>query len=179
MPIAPGLMGTPSGYFIAPLSGLSIGIDIAAIGAATPTSVAHGTNNLARVYPFYVPEPIIVLSAYSFNGATAAGNVDIGIYSEALALLVSTGAVAQAGTNALQEYALTDTTIPRGRYYAAISCSLSTATFFSNAYNLHFGKLQGLAQMATAHVLPSTLVPAAVSSAIQPVFGFSIRTLVA
>jgi hypothetical protein len=103
----------------------------------------------------------------------------VGVYTLDGAKLFSTGATAQGTINVTQEVDITDYQLGRGAYYCVISCSLATATFFSTNYNLHFAKQMGWFQMASAHVLPATITPAAFSSAIEPLFGISLRTLIA
>lgn len=170
--------GSPNRLLISPYSAAAHGIEVAALGSAAPASVAHGTANLARGYPFYLSEPALVLKAWWFNGATASGNIDVGVYTLDGAKLFSTGATAQGTINVLQEVDITDYQLGRGVYYCAVSCSSATATLFSTGYNLHFAKSIGWLQMATAHPLPTTLTPAAFTSSIEPTFGIALRTLV-
>jgi hypothetical protein len=114
--------------------------------------------------------------AFTMNGATAAGNVDLGIYEPDSETLIGQLAapIAQAGTNAPQFYAFT-TPIPRGYVDLAMSCSLGTATLFAQTDTI----VRALAatQMAAAHALPATWVPADPSdfAAILPLFGFIDR----
>jgi hypothetical protein len=61
--------------------------------------------------------------------ATVAGNVDVGIYSEAGTRLVNSGSTAQAGTSTIQKVGIADTAIGPGTYYFALTNSTTTATF--------------------------------------------------
>jgi hypothetical protein len=158
--------GDPNRLLISPYSASACGIEIAALGSSAPTSVAHGTANLARGYPFYLSEPALVAKVWWFNGATASGNIDVGVYTLDGTKLFSSGAQAQGTINVIQEFDITDFQLGRGAYYAAISCSSATATLFSNGYNLHFAKAHGWWQMATAHPLPTSVTLAAMSSSI-------------
>lgn len=171
------ISGDPNRLLISPFSVQGVGVDMGASASAAPSSVAHGTNNLARGYPLYLGEPAVITKVWWFNGATAAGNIDVGVYTLDGTRLFSSGATAQGTINAIQEVDITDYQLGRGTYYAAISCSLSTATFFSNSYNLHFSKIMGWWQMATAHPLPASVTIAAMSTAIEPLFGVSLRSL--
>lgn len=171
--------GSPNRVIIGPHSAQAGGVEFAALASAAPASVAHGTINLARFYPFYLSEPIVVVKVWWINGATVNGNTDVGIYTADGTRLISSGAVAQATTGAMQEVDTTDTLLGRGTYYAGISSSSATATYFSNAINVHFAKSFGWAQMASAHVLPATVTLAALAAAIQPMFGVSARTVLA
>jgi hypothetical protein len=116
--------------------------------------------------------------AFWKNGAAVAGNVDVGVYepdSETLIAQLDGGAEAQAGVNAMQFDAFT-TPIPAG--YVDIAISLSdgaTATLFAQTETVV--RAMAASQMAAAHVLPATWVPADPSNfaAILPLFGFLDR----
>jgi hypothetical protein len=171
--------GNPNRLIISPFSAASLGVEIGATGSGAPASVAHGTANLARGYPFYLSEPALLVKAWWFNGGTVSGNTDVGVYTPDGTLLFSSGATAQATINVIQEVDTTDYQLGRGAYYCALSSSSATATYFSNSFNLHFAKAMGWWQAATAHPLPASLTPAALAAAIEPIFGISLRTLVA
>lgn len=171
-------IGDPTHILISPHTAL--GIEYAGLAIAGPASVAHGTVNLARFYPFTLPEPIVVVKLWWANGATANGNTDVGIYTEDGTRIVSTGATAQGTVSVLQEVDITDTQLGRGRYYLGLSSSSATATYLSNAMSVSLSKMLGWAEVASAHPLPATTTLAAFSTAaIQPIFGLSQRTLVA
>jgi hypothetical protein len=53
------------------------------------------------------------------NGATASGNMDVGIYDYAGTRLVSSGSTAQSGTSAFQDFDITDTLLGPGIFYLA------------------------------------------------------------
>jgi hypothetical protein len=175
-------VGLPAPVTISPFSLNALGVDIAAAGMAAPASAALGTINLGRGYPFWVPEPILVVKLWAYNGATANGNTDVGVYSVDGRLLVSNGAAAQSGTSQLQEFNITDTVLGRGWFYMALSTSSATATFFtigaSNATYLQLLKAAGCWQATSAHALPATITFAALAAALLPVCGLSARTLV-
>ena len=111
------------------------------------------------------------------NGATINGSWDVGIYDQEWKLMVSTGSVTQAGTNAVQEQDITDITIGPGLYYAAFAFSSATAAYFSSTVA---GPLAGTGCnfMLSAFPLPATFTSGGLTSAV-PLFGFSQRTLVA
>jgi hypothetical protein len=168
----------PPTVLMSPFSELAQGTEMAALATAAPASVAHGTANLARFYPFVLPEPIVVVKMWWYNGGTVSGNVDVGIYDKDGTKIVSQGNTAQATINVLQEVNIADTVLGRGLFYMALSASSATATFFSNANSVQLAKALGLAQMATANPLPATATLAAVAAAIQPLYGLSGRPLV-
>lgn len=167
---------------ISPFSANALGVEIAAGAMAAPASAAIGTIGLGRGYPFWLPEPLVVAKVWWYNGATANGNVDVGVYSEDGRLLLSAGLTAQGTVSVLQEVDTADTILGRGRFYMALSTSSATGTFFcvgaSNATNLQLLKAAGCWQAASASALPATITFAALAVALVPVCGISGRTLV-
>jgi hypothetical protein len=145
---------------ITPLNYLSIGVEAAAQAAAAPASAAWGTNNLAEIYPFVTTRSFTIQTLFWFNGATLGANVDVGIYDSAFGRLRSTGAVGQVGINTLQLVAVTPLVLAPGRYYLAISLSLSTGTIFqASLTSAARTRYAGVLEQGTAHPLPATLVP--------------------
>jgi hypothetical protein len=176
-------VGPPAPVMISPFSQNAIGVDIAAAAMAAPASAAIATANLARGYPFWLPEPITVLKLWTYSGGTiAATSVDVGVYSEDGRLLVSAGGAAEANASALQEFDVTDTVLGRGRFYMAASISSTTGTFFtvgaSNTTYLQLLKAAGCWQAASAYPLPATITFAALAAALIPICGLSGRLLV-
>lgn len=88
------------------------------------------TDELISYYPFRIFEPATAVKMGYMVGATAAGNVDLGIYNSQENLLVSTGLTAQGAINTLQEINITDTLLNPGTYYMAIKCTAATGTAF-------------------------------------------------
>ena len=85
-------------------------------------------------YPFEVFESAIAVKMSYLVGATAAGNVDLGIYDAQENKLVSTGLTAQGTINTLQEFDITDTLLlPPGVYFMAIKCTDGTGTSFATS----------------------------------------------
>src|SRR3989304_754734 len=78
----------------------SIGIDLAAVLSAAPSSGVMPESNYVVFCPFRLSIPITVVKLWAFNGAAVSGNVDVGIYNSAGLLQVSAGSTAQAVTNA-------------------------------------------------------------------------------
>lgn len=145
------------------------------VGAATiaPVSVAWPTANQAIYLPFAIPSTATFKRGYVYNGATAAGSWDVGIYNEAGTRLASSGAVVMAGINVIQVLSLTaNVTLTPGRYYMGLSNTLATATVFGNAVNVTYRR-SGLYTQATANPLPSTATFATWTSQILPYFGIS------
>lgn len=101
------------------------------LAGGAPVSVAPGST-VRSMSPLYIRDhPQVIRKVGWYNGATVpAGNVELAIYDASLQQLQSTGAVAQSGTNALQEVDWADLTLDVGTYYVAIGYSAATATFF-------------------------------------------------
>ncbi len=177
-------IGEVNRVLIGPHSPQAMGVEYAALAVAAPASTAWGTNNLNRLYPFVLYEPMVVRKLWTYKGGTVTGNVDVGIYAEeggasTVTKIVSAGSTAVAATGSiLQEFDITDTVLGRGRYYMAAALSLSTSTMFCNVSAVTLGKILGWCDGGSTFPLPATITLAAASAAVQPVFGLSGRTLV-
>lgn len=169
-------LGPP--VIISPYSDCALGVEYAAISQAAPASVATGTANLVRMFPFRLSEPMVALKLWWYNGATVNGNVDCAIYAEDGTKLINMGSTAQATINVLQEVDITDTVLGRGRFYCGLGSDSTTATFFSNTTSIALAKAFGWAQATITLPLTSNVTLAAYAAAITPVFGVSGRTLV-
>lgn len=114
------------------LSAGSLGIAGLSLGALTaaPASVAPGAAIQSMSALYVRDQPQVIRKVGWYNGATAAGNVELAIYDASLQQVQTTGSVAQAGTNAIQEVNWTDLTLDVGTYYVAIGFDTATATFF-------------------------------------------------
>ena len=145
------------------ISGVSSG---ATVGAG-----AWPSANLAIFVPWRVVAPTWARRVWYASG-NATGNVDVGIYRDDGSLVVSSGATAQGSTNVVNFINITDTQIPPGDYFLALSCaSASAQPYRSN--NGGFSRSQGVCQMAAAHPLPATATFAAAGQDYMPFFGIS------
>jgi len=128
----------------------TLGLPTNALGGA-----AWPTNNLGIFVPFNLPCPFVVRAAFCHNSTTASGNLDIGVFSQDGALLVSKGSTAMSGTSTLQILTLTETLLQPGAYYMAMSSSTTVAIFNRWAYSAtsgqrHLGILQASSQLPLA-----------------------------
>lgn len=140
------------------------------------TSTAWGTANLGLYFPVTIQAPVVFTHACIANGATASGNVDIGLYDDAWNRLTSTGSTAQSGTATVQVIDITDILVPPGRYYLALAMSSATATTQATpSGTAMLGASMGWAQEASALPLPSTATPARFAQTFAPWFGFARR----
>lgn len=162
-------------------SPLSVGIQVAAQTMGAPASATYPTANLAILIPFNLPRDATIVKLWANNGATLSGNIDVGIYDDAFAKIVSIGSTVQAGTaNQLQEFDITDTTMIAGRYYLVVALDNTTATLMRFTPTVASSQLRqmGCAQMAAAFPLPATITPAIITNFYLPLIGLSLRTLV-
>lgn len=100
------------------------------------TAAASGVATAANAvyyFSFLIYEPVTAVKMTYIVGATANGNVDLGIYDAQKNRLVNSGTTAQGATNTLQELDITDTALTPGLYFMAITLSSGTGTFFRNA----------------------------------------------
>jgi hypothetical protein len=121
------------------------------------TSVTSNQANRASYYPIYLPFGCTATRLWWINGATASGNVDIGIYDREGNRLVATGSTAQGSTNSIQLVDITDQPLSPGWYYLAIAFGSATATAYGTAnIGANAAHALGIAQEASAFPLPST-----------------------
>jgi len=147
-------------------------------GVNLASSATFSVAASAYFVPVRLTQTRTYTKAWWLNGATAAGNVDVGIYTRVgttLTRVVASTAEAQGTVSTMQvAAAFASTTLTPGLYYLAISCTLNTATFWQtgggSAPSL---RAQGVFQTATASPLPTTATAAICTATRIPVFGFS------
>lgn len=156
----------------------SVGVEaINATGVGVASAVWPSANQAIYV-PFVVGFPITAVKMFTSNGASAAGNTDIGIYDRTQNRLVSMGPTAQSGTSAIQSFDITDTLLLPGVYYMALSSSSTSATFLRSSIAVATLRAMGVLSQASAGTLPSPATLAAASSSYLPLFGLTARTVV-
>jgi hypothetical protein len=143
-------------------------------GAIALTSVASATwpsANLLIGYPFRIFSPTLITKLWVANGATASGNLDLGIYDERGTKIVSSGSTAQSGANVLQAPDITDTWLGPGDYYCCCAMNGTTGTTLTTTWgHLSQGYALGQVQMVTAFPLPATATFVVAFNS-QPLFG--------
>lgn len=169
---------------IHPYSLESIGSAIISNGGGGLSSAASATYPVANqaVYvPFLVGRPILVLQMFTYNGITASGNLDVGVYDSQQNKLFSIGSTAQTGTSSIQTFNTTDTVLPPGLYYMALAMNGTTGTFIRgrvNAGTAASAAAVGVATQTTAFALPATAAMVTCASDYIPIFGLTIRSVV-
>lgn len=117
------------------------------------------TSNLAILYPFTLHSHEILRKFLRLNGATLTGTVDLGIYDGEGRLVVSTGSQTATGTNAIQEFDITDFHLGPGRYFLAASASTTGATIFIATMADENLGLTPVYEAAGSHALPASITP--------------------
>lgn len=139
------------------------------------TSATYPSANRAVFYPFRALTSFTVYGFWMLNGATASGNIDLGIYSLDGTRLTSTGTNAQSGTSTKQEITLgSSVLLGAGMYYMALAMDNATGTVLRRSTSAIMNKMHGLKQSATSFVLPATVTFATYSSASLPIYGARI-----
>jgi len=147
--------------------------------ASQAASAAFPAANRALFVPFTASVPILVTRLFSYTGATANGNIDVGIYTAENAggrLLFSSGSTAQsASTNALQVFDISAASAALrtlyGEYYLAVAMDNGTGTLFRWNTGVTVQRDCGCFQMATAFPLPTTFTAAQVAASYVPFIG--------
>lgn len=163
----------PPAPVITPFALESLGIALGAQnnGLVTAASAAYPSANLALFLPFLLGSPTTVTKLCVVNGGTASGNVDVGIYDAVGTRIASAGSTAQAGTNALQAFDITDVVLGAGLYYLAVAKDDTTGTILRVNPVAEILRAFGCFQMASAFPLPATATFATIAQAFVPAIG--------
>lgn len=158
---------------ITPFSAESLGSMAWFLGTNSSASTVWPSGNFAIYIPFIISVPTLISGGAIANGATASGNVDMGIYDDQGNRLISKGSTAQAGTSGWQLMAFGSITLNPGNYYMAMTCSNGVATVQQvNVVAAEDTRCLGVLGQASALPLPATatFAPNATMAAI-PLFG--------
>lgn len=147
-------------------------------GGVTPTSSAFPSANRCLYQPFEIEVGDTINKFWWANGATVGtNNVQCAVYRDDFTQLLLGNSTLSAGATRVQFDDVTDTWIAPGRYYMAIACNGTTATFYTHSTTAAFAKMMGMYQQATAFPPPDPMVP--VASASNPIAcGIQFRTSV-
>lgn len=127
------------------------------IGVTSNTDAAWPSANAAIFMPVRFTESTRIVNAGVNNGSAVSGNFDVGVYTTDGVRIVSSGSTAHSGTGAVQIVELADTLVGPGVYYLAVAMDNTTGQFSRvSLASATFGKVIGLAEMASAFPLPST-----------------------
>lgn len=170
-----GTLWTPGGPHKATIHSI-LSSEALGIPNATIASAVWPSGSLAIYIPFAVVVPITITQLFWHNGATASGNVDMGIYDAAGTKLTSTGSTAQGTVSVLQLVNITDIVIGPGCFYFALAMDNTTGTMFRTTLGalLELQRGLGMAQQASAFALPATATFAALANNYAPACGLII-----
>lgn len=168
--------GTPSGTTFlrgdgawATPSGASIQVPWAIVpdgGAPTVLDQAWPGANVAIFRPVTILTSVEITGIYYRVGATSSGNVSVGLYNSGLTRLATSGAVACPATGIATTNFTAAYTAAAGRYWLALSCDNSTATFIMSNMS---GQGSTMAKNSTSsHPLPAGPVTPAASNTRAP-----------
>lgn len=161
------------------LAGGRFGLGVAIAGGQSLQNSGAITASTAFLYPLTIPERILVYKLFWAIAVTVASStIDVGIYTEDYARIISTGSTAAVAGPALQEVDVADTVLDRGHYYLAVA----GGTTPPNLYRSAMGTIQaahGVARMAAAFPLPATVTPVSAINAFISVVGLACRPLAA
>ncbi len=146
---------------------------------AGTTSISWPSADLSVYAPFQVGRPVVITKMAVVNGATASGNIDLGIYTADGTRLVSSGAIAQAGTSTLQVVDITDTLLGPGVYYLALGLSSTSGTVLARTGGTAATfAAAGMREAAlTSMPLSPTVTLITYARTILPNFGAIIQTI--
>lgn len=179
----------PSPPLITAASRIALGHGQAATTATAPvsgTSPWSDAANTLLAFPFMLEVQTTVYKGFAVTGsaANAGTNFEVGILDSAFNKIVSSGSVSQGGTNSVPVVAdLTDTTLPPGLYYAAMSCDNTTTNRWTRWTVATIGTLKwqslGCWKQASAGPgsFPTTATPADLTNTAFPVFGLITRSV--
>lgn len=161
------------------LSLQAVGFGLLQLAVASSGLAAYPTANKAFYVPFTLYRPYLVKLLWCMNGATASGNVDVGIYSLDGTRIVSSGSTAQSGTSTIQTFDITDTLIGPGFFYMAIALDGTTGTLGRAApANAGVTRSLGVLEQTSAFALPSSATFALSTAVYIPHFGITNRTVI-
>lgn len=172
----------PNDVLIGPWSWCACGEELTGMAASNFASTTYPAASRVIAYPFEIADYFLVRKVWWVNGTTATtDSADVGVYDEAgTTLIVSAGSTAIATANVVQEKDCTDTLLAPGRYWLAYVQGGTTATPMASPTAVALLRAMGCAQMAgSGSTLGSTFTPAAIASAVLPLFGIAGRTQVA
>lgn len=148
----------PAPNIISPYSHDSCGGMLNMLSFITAPASATLTQNQAYYFPFWLEQEATAKKMAVQVGATSNGTVDAGIYDEQFNYVISSGATGQGSINAVQELDITDTVLPPGNYWMALSLSSATGTVFRLAASDEIAIPQApCLTQASAHPLPTTV----------------------
>lgn len=143
-------------------------------GGHPPRTNTDGTDATPVVTETYIAEILVPVSTLMtgfalFNGSVASGNIKIGLYSKAGAVLAQSASTAMSGTDAFQRVPLTATyQLAPGTYYIGLQVDNTTARFNTHTFG-NFGASKKTGE--TYGTLTTITPPTTFTTALGPMGG--------
>lgn len=175
----PGILQNPSR--------LTLGTMGATCGAADQAVLTGFSYSASAVWPaanraIYVPVVVeTTVTAYQMGTiiTTTSGNLDVGIYDQQGARLVSMGSTAMAGSGTFQAFNIADTVLTPGVYYLAMCVDNTTASVPRMSMQTEHLRANGVQQQAVGAVtLPNPATFANPASAYIPALMLSCQVTI-
>lgn len=145
------------------------------------TSISSGTWSIANgamYIGFKVLKPFGYKQMFVANGSAVSGNVDVGLYTIGGKRIVSSGSTAQAGTNVMQAFDITDGTLLPGEYFMGIAFDNTTATVLRYVSAVQRQRMSMVYTESSAFPLPATATFGTAAVINFPLMGITSRTFV-
>lgn len=155
------------------------GIGVVLAGAAAPilASTPWPVASRGIFTPFDLAEEFTVRNLFLANGGTVSGNIDLGIYDEALERVLSTGSTAQAGVSVLQVVNVVRLVLRPGRYWWAVAIDNVTGTVTASNPASTVIQAAGAGFVAASFPLPVRVVGPLTAGLIVPLTGMADNRL--
>lgn len=145
------------------------------IGAGISSVSLWPAANRAHYTPLSIPERFTISRFFVLNGTVNSGNINMGLYTAAGTLLVSTGSTLQSGITAIQFINIANVSFPPGDYYLALLASSTAARFHATGVNNQYElRMMGMLQEDVGSInLPATMTPVSYTSTAVYHYGFT------
>lgn len=148
-------------------------------GDGGPNSLAWPLANLALFLPFATARKMTVSEVWWWNGTTAGGNVDVGIYDRAGTRIQSLGSTARGSVSTVvSSTTWTDLILEAGEYYMAFAVN-GTNNIQATGSAAGLCEALGICEMTSAFALPATATLSRTTRAYIPAFGLRCSTVAA
>jgi hypothetical protein len=166
---------------VAPIHIFTISLECLGVELGGLTTVFTSGSEQAANDTFYIPfrvsQVILVDRMFHNNGATAAGAVELGIYTQAGVRVAYSGSISQTGTSVLQQFTAATATLAPGRYYMAANYSDAGATAVRAVPGIQHLRAMGVLYQSVAG-LPETATFAPTALNFLPMMGLSLKSTI-
>ncbi len=136
-----------------------------------PTFPGWEVANKAVFVPIHIFQAVTFSTLFFVNNGSTSGNRDLGIYALDGTKIVTSGSLADSGTNTLQKVSVTTTALSPGTYYIAMARVNTTGGCGVQPVGNSLMTMIGVKEQASAFPLPSPATPVATSLINYPILG--------